>query len=494
MSPGSISWSIGVAFVLLSAGCAKPKLQGQYDLEVEIKETWQAAAEAAGRDDPVAAWWTTFQDSGLSRVIERTLQQNRDARAAVARVHAALTESRIAGTELKPSVGAGFGTNSRKQNFIGFPFPGSEGGVLSRTFTTYGVSLDVSWEADLWGRLRSGELAAYQLYEAEEVAYRGLQHSLAGQSAKIWFACIEAANQLSLAEETVVSFEESSRAIRLRFEAGVRPAFDLRLVLTDLASAESLVQLRQEQLDRTLRQLEILSGQYPSGTLSLSDSLPDLPGPVPAGIPADMVARRPDLMAAQKRLLASDAQIAQSRAALYPRLSLTGSLGTSTDALNNLLDGDFSVWSLAGTLLQPVFQAGRLRKGVDLARARAQEALQSYAGNVLRALAEVESALVAEASLNKRLVALEQAAVQAQAAVALARLRYGQGVGEVLSVLDSQRRVLTTRSQILTVKRERLDNRIDLHLALGGELRQSSPDPGASPWDVHSDTNGGRDE
>ncbi len=469
MSPRSPSRSVGLVVLLLSTGCAKPRLQGQYDLDVEIKETWQAAP--AGDDDPLAAWWTTFQDPGLSRVIEQTLLQNRDARAAAARVQAALTESRIAGSELRPSVEASFTPNSRKQNFIGFPIPGSEGQVLSRTFTTYGLSLAVSWEADLWGRLRSGELAAYQLYEAEAAAYRALQHSLAGQSAKIWFACIEAANQLSLAHETVGSFEESSRAIRVRFEAGVRPAFDLRLVLTDLASAESLVQQRREQFNRTLRQLEILSGDYPSGTLALSDSLPDLPGPVPAGIPADMVARRPDLISAQKRLLASDAQIAESRGALYPRLSLTGSLGTSTDALSSLLDGDFSVWSLAGSLVQPVFQAGRLRRGVDLARARAEAALESYAGSVLSALAEVESALAAEASLNERLVALEQAAEQAQAAVALARLRYIRGVGDVLGVLDSQRRVLTTRSQILTVKRERLDNRIDLHLALGGELQ-----------------------
>ena len=487
----SARWT-GVILLLLTSGCAKPKLQGQYDLDVDIKETWQSGA--AAQDDPLAAWWTTFQDSGLSRVVERTLQQNRDSRAAVARVQAALTEARIAGTELKPSVAAGFGAINRKQNFIGFPFPGSEEGVLSRTFTTYGVSLDVSWEADLWGRLRSGELATYQLYEAQEAELRALQLSLAGQAAKIWFAAIESANQLSLAAETVVSFEESSRAVRIRFEAGVRPAFDLRLALTDLASAESLVQQRQEQLDRTLRQLEILSGQYPSGALALSDSLPDLPGPVPAGLPADMVARRPDLMAAQKRLLAADAQIAQSRAALYPRLSLTGSLGTSTDALRDLLNGDFSVWSLAGNLLQPVFESGRLRKGVDLARAHAEEALQFYAGSVLLALAEVESALAAEASLNERLRALEQAAEQAQAAVALARLRYSQGVGDVLSVLDSQRRVLTARSQVLTVKRERLDNRIDLHLALGGELRQASPDPGASLPDVNSGTSGGKRE
>ena len=382
MSAHGISRSLGVILLLFGAGCAKPKLQGQYDLEVEIKETWQSGATQ--KEDPVAAWWTTFQDSGLSRVIERTLQQNHDARAAAARVQAALTEARITGTGLKPSVVAGFGADSRKLNFIGFPFPGSEEEVLSRTFTTYGVSLGVSWEADLWGRLRSGEVAAYQLYEAQEAELRALQLFLAGQAARIWFASIEAANQLSLAKETVVRFEESGRAIRIRFEAGVRPAFDLRLALTDLASAESLVQLRQEQLDRSLRQLEILSGQYPSGALSLSASLPDLPGPVPAGIPAEMVARRPDLMAAQKRLLAADAQIAQSRAALYPQLSLTGSLGTSTDALKDLLDGDFSVWSLAGNLLQPVFQSGRLRKGVDLARARAEAGMSFSAPPIIR--------------------------------------------------------------------------------------------------------------
>ncbi len=474
-------WLVATVILVGASACAKPGLQSQYDPGVEVKPTWQSGSPVEG--PPLKSWWTSFNDSGLSSVIEQTLDQNHDIRAAAARIEAALAEARIAGTERKPTVGTGLGGSRRKQNFIGFPIPGSEDQVLSRTFSTFGVSLDVSWEADLWGRIRSGELASYQSYEAQAAEFEALQLSLSAQASKAWFASLEAASQLALARETVESFTDSSQSIRVRFEAGVRPAFDLRLVLTDVASAESLMQQRKEQLDRSVRQLEILAGRYPSGTLGLGNVLPELPGPVPAGLPAQMVARRPDLIAARKRLLAADARIAESRAALYPRLTLTGSLGTSTDALQDLLDGDFSVWSLAGNALQPIFQAGRLRRGVDLARARAEEALQSYAAAVLRALAEVEAALAAETSLNERLLALEQATRQAGAAVALARLRYVGGVGDVLSVLESQRRVLTTRSQLLTVQRMRLDNRVDLHLALGGGLENPISDPATSTLD-----------
>ena len=455
-----------IAALLGSAGCSKPGLHNQYDPGVEMKTAWQSGSVIDGK--PLKSWWSTFDDSGLSRVVEQTLQQNHDVRAAAARVEAALAEALITGTELKPVMGGSLGSNRRKQNFIGFPIPGSEDKILKRTFSTFGVSLDVSWEADLWGRLRSEEVASYRSYEAQEAEFAALQLSLTGQASKAWFACMEAASQLSLARRTLDSFEASSLSIKVRFEAGMRPASELRLVLTDVATAESLVKQRSEQLARTVRQLEILTGRYPSGTLQPGHALPEFPGPVPAGLPVQIVARRPDLIAARKRLLAADAHIAASQAALYPSLTLTGSLGTSSDALKSLLDGDFSIWSLAGNALQPIFQSGRLRRGVELARARADEALQSYAAAVLRALAEVESALAAEAFLNEQVLALEEAIEQAGAGVALARLRYAGGIGDVLSMLEAQRRVLRTRSEMLTLQRMRLENRVDLHLALGG--------------------------
>ena len=470
--------------LLGSAGCAKPGLQNQYDPGVEMKPVWQSGSISDGK--PLKSWWSTFGDPGLSRVVEETLQQNHDVRGAAARVETALAEARIAGTELKPAVGGSLGGNRRKQNFIGFPIPGSENDILKRTFSTFGVSLDVSWEADLWGRLRSDEVASYHSYEAQMAEFSALQLSLTGQASKAWFACMEAAGQLSLAQAIVDSFEDSSHSLRVRFQAGVRPASELRLVLTDVATAESLVKQRSEQLARTVRQLEILTGHYPSGTLQLGNSLPEFPGPVPAGLPVEIVARRPDLIAARRRLLAEDARIAASQTALYPSLTLTGSLGTSSDALKSFLDGNFSIWSLVGNAVQPIFQSGRLRRGVDLARARADEALQFYAATVLRALGEVESALAAEAFLNEQVLALEQAIIQGGAAVALARLRFARGIGDVRSVLEAQRRVLRTRSEMLALQRMRLENRVDLHLALGGGLEIPTPDLA----DSTSDDNG----
>jgi outer membrane protein TolC len=178
--------------------------------------------------------------------------------------------------------------------------------------------------------------------------------------------------------------------------------------------------------------------------------------------------RRPDLLAAERRLSAAHARVLESKQALYPRISLTGSAGTSSDELKNLLDGDYSVWNLVANLLQPVFQGGRLRANVNLAEARELEGLALYAQSVLGAFAEVESALSAEELLSQQEAALTQAAEQSVAARQLADQRYAQGLTDFIAVLEAQRRAFNSQSQLITVQRQRLDNRIDLYLALGG--------------------------
>ena len=227
---------------------------------------------------------------------------------------------------------------------------------------------------------------------------------------------------------------------------------------------------RRLDLDTALRQLEILLGRYPAAQLVLPAGLPELDGPVAAGLPSEVLTRRPDLAAAERRVAAAGARVAEARAALYPQLRLTGSAGTSSDQVADLLDGDFSVWSFAGSLLQPLFQGGRLRAGVDLAAAGADEALAAYASAVLRALGEVETALAAEKGLAEQETALAAAALQAEAARRLAEERYETGLGEYLVVLESQRGALDTASRRLEVQRRRLVARVDLYLALGGDL------------------------
>ena len=209
-------------------------------------------------------------------------------------------------------------------------------------------------------------------------------------------------------------------------------------------------------------------GRYPAAALNPGIALPALPEAVPAGLPADLVSRRPDLVAAERGLAASYARYTQAKRALFPRISLTGSAGTSSKELENLLDGDFSVWNLAGNILQPLFQGGRIRGGIQQAASQSEQALALYVHSVLAAYAEVENALAAEGFLAKRQAALETATEQALAARRLAEDRYASGLVDLNTMLDAQRGAYASESQLIAVRRQRLENRVNLHLALGG--------------------------
>ena len=456
------------AGLVLTAGlsaCATAPLEPALDLDTP--EAWTTETpDVAPLSDP---WWTTFGDAQLDAVVGEALERNYDLQAAAASVAAAEARARIAGADLKPQVGASFDASRRQQVFVGLPIPGS-GGVLSSTSTSYGLGLNVSWEADLWGRLRAGQAAAVSDARAAEADYDAARLSLAGQAAKAWFAVVEAERQVELARDTVDSRRTTAERIAARYRRGVAPPLDLRLARSNLASAESTLELRRRQLDAAGRQLEILLGRYPRGEVESAPSLPEVPPEIPAGLPSELVARRPDLLAAERRLEAAGFRVNEARRALYPRITLTGSAGTTSDSLGDLVDGDFSVWSLAGSLLQPIFQGGRLRAAVDFAEADRDRVLALYAQGVLRAFAEVESALAAEHLLAAEEAAQAVATEESNAAVDLAEDRYNAGVGDYLTILESQRQAFLTESRLLTLRALRLSNRADLHLALGGDF------------------------
>jgi len=449
---------------LLAIACVKPPPTTSPEIDVAPPDAWTATP--SNPDVPVHEWWEQFGDPSLSSLIVTALEENSDLMAAAARVDRAAAQARIAGADLKPRVG--IGASAKKQQFNPVAFGQDATPVV---FDSYGLSLDVAWEVDLWGRLRAGARAALAEAQAVDADLAGARLSIAGQTAKTWFAVAEALQQVELARTSAESFRRSSEWIRHRYETGIRPPLDLRLALSNQAAAEAVLGRRREQLDRSLRQLEVLLARYPSAKLLEqfpSTGLPELPSPPPAGLPAEIVSRRPDLVAAERRLVSNDQSLRSARRALYPRLSLTGSGGTLALQIGDLLDGDFGVWTLAANLTQPLFEGGRLRAGVDRAAAGKDEALARYVSSVLQAYREVESALAAETFLKAQAVALEEAAKQTIAAQRLSEERYAQGVGGYLVVLESQSRALTAQSELLTVRRALLDNRVDLHLALGG--------------------------
>ena len=483
---------LGLASVLLGlVACASTPPPEAPDLGVEVPEEWVAPAEtpvtdadiieAANANDPAqvtpvvqATWWQSFEDETLDRLVLEALASNRNLAAAADRVAEAAAQAVIAGADLKPQAGFGFDASRAQRNFIGFPIPGQEAKVLTTTTTSMSAGLNISWEIDLWGRLRAQGSAGLANLEAAEADFVGAQLSLAGQTAKAWFGVLEAQAQVDLARETLDNREVTSRYVRRRYELGLRNPLDLRLARTTEEGARAVLAVREQQLDGARRRVDLLLSRYPDGHLD-SDTeaaqLPSLPPTVPAGLPSEIVTRRPDLQAAERRLAAAGLGVKQARASLYPQLRLTASGGRLSADIEDLLDDSFSVWSLAAGILQPIFQGGRLRAGVDLAEARYGAVTESYVQTVLTAFSEVETQLAAERFLSRQETALAAAAEQSVAAQRLAEQRYGSGgLADILLVLQSQRDAVLAQSSLLTVRRQLLDARVDLHLALGGDF------------------------
>jgi len=464
------------ALLLLIAGCAAPRFDPP-ELAPDVPTHWSAEEQtapsltqspAAPEIELRAGWWNDFDDAALDTLVALALANNHDLRGAATRIDAAAAQARMAGAALLPSAELDFDAARRKQNFIGLPIPGSGGGVISSTSTNLGVALGAAWEIDLWGRIRSGTSAAKADLEATEALLQAARLSLTGQLARAWFAAVESHQQLQLARSTAASYTRTADWVRERYERGLRPSLDLRLALSNKATAEAGLTLRRLQFDAARRQVEILLGHYPRARLSVADSLRGVPPATPAGLPAELLTRRPDLAAAERRIAAADARVAEAWRAQFPRLSLTASGGTSSTELADLIDSDFSIWSLMGRLVQPVFQGGRLRAGVHLARARLEESMIAYESALLGAFLEVENALAAESYLAQRETELTRAVEQARGARELAEQRYFAGLVDYVTVLESQRAQFAAESQWLGVRRQRLDARVNLHLALGG--------------------------
>lgn len=472
--PAHTTKLVVLAALLGAASCAAPPPAHYPDPGVQVPERW--AASPGQVDEPLAApgiaWWTDLGDESLDALVLEALAHNHDLEAAAARVHSAAARVHIAGADSLPQLGLRLDGTRRQQSFIGLPIPGGPDVLTSRS-TSHGVSLDISWEVDIWGRLLAGKEAALADRQGAIADLHGASLSIVGQTAKAWFTLVESSRQVALAMAAVVSYRATLTRVDDRYQRGLRPALDVRLAESNLAGAEANLEVRRGTRDRVSRQLEILLGRYPSGELEAG---PDLPAPtvaIPAGLPASLVTRRPDLAVLERRLAASGARVNQARRALYPRFSLTTAGGTSSTELGDLVDGDFSVWRLAGNILQPLFQGGRLLAGVDLAEASQREATAAFVAGALRAYAEVESSLAAERFLAAQERALTRQVEQSNAAEDLATGRYGRGLDDIITLLSAQVQRVQAESRLLTVRRLRIENRIDLYLAVGGGFERA---------------------
>jgi len=464
-----------ILLALLPIGCASSPPIDTPELGIKPPSGWTAPGDVDDGALPADQfWWSAFGDSGLDAVVEECLRNNHDLRIAALRVDRAEAQAVIGGADTLPSLQFQADGAKSKRNFIGIPIPGAPP-ILRNRFSNYGAALNLSWEIDIWGRLRSARSAALSDLEASAADLHGARLSLVGQTCKAWFGALEATRQAELAAATVANYQASERQVRERYERGLRSPLDLRLARANLATAEDNLESARIRKDGALRGLELLLGRYPAASLEAVTSLPEIPGKVPAGLPAELLSRRPDILALERRLAGHRARLRQAKVALLPRISLSSSTGTSSGQLQDIVDQDFSVWSLGANLLQPLFQGGRLLAGIDLADSNAREALETYVKGALRAFGEVESGLALESFLVRREEALTRAVEQSQSARELAEDRYSRGLDGIITLLSAQRDAFRSESLLLQVRRMRLDARVDLHLALGGGFSRAEP-------------------
>ncbi len=465
---GAVKFSIFLG--LAGCGVMLPSSRME-DADLAVPTAWSATPEArAGIDQ---RWLRKLGGVELSGLVEEALHANPDLKAAAARVERAAAEAQIAGAARQASLGLG-GTGVRsQQRFVGLPLPEISGAPASLS-NNFGVALNAAWEVDVWGRARAGQVAALAGGEASAREYEAARASLAAQVAKAWLALAEGNAQILLASAGLEARHQLADAVRERFERAIvddgGSAAQVRLTQSEVASGEAALALRRQEKERALRQLELLLGRYPAGKLAAGAELPVLPPVPPVGLPSELLLRRPDVLAAERRFAADGARTKEARLARFPSLRLTGSSGTTTSSLRDVLSSDFGVWSLGGSLTQPLFEGGKITGRIRLAAADESEGAAVLQRTVLVAFAEVEQALAAEIHLREREDAARRANSLAQDAAQSATQEFAGGTGDVFTLIETREQEISTASQLVTLRRLRLDNRVDLHLALGGDF------------------------
>jgi NodT family efflux transporter outer membrane factor (OMF) lipoprotein len=471
-----------VGCVFLLGSCARGELATS-DVELPFSEravsSWSASAAPGGHI--TGTWPTEFGDPKLVAFIDEALRSSPTLKAASARLAEAEAVARMAGAELYPQLSANLRAARAQQVFDSgsSPFlpPGATGPIQSRS-SQWGVSLDLSWEVDLWGRIRSGVKAAEWDAQSAMAAHEGARLSLASQVARAYLAAVSARVQARIAGESLTQAESLAERVRTRFERGLVTAVDHRLTEAAVESSRARVAQARRLEDAALRQLEILVGRYPNAESEIADALPANPAATPAGLPMDLLTRRPDTAEAWFRWAATLERADEARATRLPRIALTGSAGTASGEAKNLLNGNYGAWSLAANLASPVFDAGRLANNQTAAEARTAQAAQSWVGRVLAALAEVETSLASDTHLALEAESHGRAAAASREALDLSQRRYDEGLSDILTVLRARQDTYAAQGLEVAARTERLLGRISLFTALGGGFEVQVPEDG----------------
>ncbi len=421
----------------------------------------------------IERWWTQFNDPQLTLLIEEALTANLDLRLAVARIDEARATLRLARSSLYPSLDADFGANrARRSQSTDFAFPGPQ---ISNTFSG---GLQAAYEVDLWGRLASGRSVAQAQLLATRYSAETVRTSLAAQVASTYFSLRAFDAELQIARDTLGTRAENIKLQKQRFDAGLVGEYELRLSEAERSAVAAVIPALERAIAQSEAALAVLAGRSArevyTPMVARGKELAAIATTnvtaleVPAGLPADLLARRPDIRQAEANLVAASARIDEARAQYFPSLILTGRFGGESSDLSDLFSAPARVWSIAGSLLQPIIGAARIGAQVDAATLRRNQAEIGYVQSVQGAFRDAHNALIAHRSARDVFVAQDERRTQLIDALRLSDLRYKSGYSSFIDVLDNQRNLLDAERARVNALRDRQTALVDLYKALGG--------------------------
>lgn len=450
-------WHIIIAGVLLT-GCAVGPIYERPP--VELPHGWMANTIDARL--PASDWWTAFQDPVLDRLVTDALASNHDLKAATERVVQARALAQVANAALYPNISTGAQTGWQKRP-VNDP-NGKSGAPASR----FEAGITASYELDLFGLNSSKAQAATAQLKGSEADRNAVALSVAAIAASSYFQLCALDARLAVAQETHANALKTLRLIRAQQQAGMATMLQMAQQQTEIATLEAAIPTLKTARTQTLNALATLVGRLPDSWNIEPTEITRLKTPeIPAGLPSDLIERRPDVLRAEALLIGANADVRAAIAALFPRIELTAQGGYASLALRQLLEPGSTLYNLAAGMIAPIFEGGRLRGQIAYAEARFGELAQNYQQAVLIAFKDVANALSAQHNTNGTLAAQTEALAQAGVASRLAKLQYEQGMGDYLSVLATERSLLSARDFEAQARFARLNAAVSIYQALG---------------------------
>ena len=473
------------ALALLAGGCA---LGPNYKRpEVPTPPTWRELPAAEAQSLANTPWWELFDDPQLQELIRIALVENKDLKIAVERIEEARARYGFTKADLWPKVdlsATGGGLRFNGGSLVHTPDADGGGAVTPTETAIYSLTADMSWEIDFFGRIRRATEAQNALFLGTLEARRSAVLTLVADLARAYFKLRAFDLQLEIARRTIASRREYAELAKDRFEGGLTPEVDLRQAEAELLRIEVVTYDLEREIRQAENEISILIGRNPGPVLrGRAVTEQKRPAAVPAGLPSELLDRRPDVRVAEQNLAAATANIGQAKALLFPRIALTGSFGFTSTEFDTWFDGPSKAWNILGNLLQPIFNAGKNRRRVEITESQQRQTLYEYERTILQAFRETEDALVAYQKTGEQRQAQANRVRAERKVLDLAELRYRGGVAAYLEVLDAQRSLFGAEIDETQTITANLVSLIQLYKALGGGWPSAPEGENAAPAD-----------